>query len=100
MAGYFIGMHRDLCMRKGLLATFSSAEFNTMALNSKLSKVVSYIQDNKDWESIYVLLKIIFPCLRTLCLADSSKAGMDKVFYYSRMTKISIIKSSTDLDNK
>ena len=25
---------------------------------------------------------------------------MDKVFYYSRMTKISIIKSSTDLDNK
>ena len=25
---------------------------------------------------------------------------MDKVFYYSRMTKISIIKSSNDLDNK
>ena len=25
---------------------------------------------------------------------------MDKVFYYSRMTKLSIIKSSTDIDNK
>ena len=25
---------------------------------------------------------------------------MDKVFYYSRMTKISITKSSTDIDNK
>ena len=25
---------------------------------------------------------------------------MDEVFYYSRMTKISIIKSSNDLDNK
>ena len=49
MAGYFIGMHRDLRMRKALLATVSSAEFNTMALNSKLSKVVSYIQDNKAW---------------------------------------------------
>ena len=100
MAGYFVGMHRDLRMRKALLATVSSAEFNTMTLNSKLSKVVSYIQDKKPWERIYVLLKIIFTCLRTLQLADSNKAGMDKVFYYSRMIKISIIKSSTDLDNK
>ena len=48
----------------------------------------------------YVLLRLIFPCLRTLRLADSNKAGMDKVFYYSRMTKIYIIKSSNDLDNK
>ena len=97
---YFIVMHRYLCMRKELLGTVSLVEFRTMALNSKLSKVVSYIQDKKSWERIYVLLKLIFPCLRTLRLANSNKAGMDKVFYYSRMTKISIIKSSTDLDNK
>ena len=97
MAGYFIGMHKDLRMRKALLATFSSAEFNTMILNSKLSKVVSYIQDKKAWERIYVLLKIKFPCLRTLWLADRKKSGMEKVFYYYRMKKISIIKSSTDI---
>ena len=41
----FIRIHRDLRMRKALLATVSSAEFNTMALNSKLSKVLSYIQN-------------------------------------------------------
>ena len=41
MAGYFIGMHIYLRMRKALPATVSSAEFNTMALNSKLSKVVT-----------------------------------------------------------
>ena len=93
MAGYFIGMHKFLRMRKALLSTVSSSEFNTVALNSKLSKVVSYIQDNKDWERIYVLLKIDFPCIRVLCLADSNKSGKDKVFYYSRMKKISIIKS-------
>ena len=92
MVDFFIGMHRYLCMRKALLATVSSAEFNTMALNSKLSKVVSYIQDNKAWGRIYVLLKILFPCICTLRLADSSKSVMDKVFYYSRMTKITIIK--------
>ena len=65
ISGYFIGMHRGLRMEKELLATVSSAEFNTMTLKSKLSKVVSYIQDKKAWERIYVLLHF-FPCLRTL----------------------------------
>ena len=90
-----------ICAReKHFLPKFLSAEFNTMALNSKLSKLVSYIKDKKAWERIYVLLKIIFPCIRTLRLADSNRAGIYKVFYYSRMTKISIIKSLTDLDKK
>ena len=92
MAGYFIVMHRDLRMRKELLATVYSAEFNTISLNSKLSKVVSYIQDKKALERIYVLLKIILPCLRVFHLADSNKAGLHKVFYYAIMTNISIIK--------
>ena len=100
MAGYFIGMHIYLRMRKALLATVSLAEFNNMALSSKLSNLVSYIQDNKAWERIYVILKILFSCLHVLRLSDSNKAGMDKVFYYDRMTNISIIKSSSDLDNK
>ena len=38
VAGYFIGMHRYLCMRKALLATFSSDDINTMALNSNFTK--------------------------------------------------------------
>ena len=67
VAGYFIGIHRDLRMRKALISKVSSSEFNTMALNSKLSKVVSYIQDNKTWERICFLLKI------------RNKVGMDKV---------------------
>ena len=100
MAGYFIGMYRDLRMRKSLLATVSSSEFKTMSLNSKISKVVSYIQYNKAWKRIYVLLKIFFPCLRVICLAGSKKLVIDKVLYYSRIAKISVIKSSSDLDNK
>ena len=76
MTGYFIGMHRYLRMRKAIISTFFSAEFNTMSLNSKLSKVVSYIKDNKAWERIYVILKILSPCLRLLCLGDSNKIVM------------------------
>ena len=57
MAGCFIGIHRDMRMRKALPATVSSAESKNMALNSKLSKVVSYTQDNKSWGMIYIILK-------------------------------------------
>ena len=59
MDGYFIGMHRYLRIRKSLLDIVSSAELNTMALKSKCFKIVSYNQDNKAWDIIYVLLKIL-----------------------------------------
>ena len=72
-------------MRKALLSKVSSDEFNNMSLNSKLSKVVSYIKDNKSWERIYVILKIFFPCLWVICLEDSNKSVTEKVFYYARM---------------
>ena len=68
MAGYFIGIHRNLLMRKELLSIISSAKFNTMSLNSKLFKIVSYIQDNKAWGRIYVVLKIIFLVFRSFVL--------------------------------
>ena len=79
MAGYFIEIQRDMRMRKSLLDTFSSAEFNTMHLNSNLYKVVLYIQDNKSGERICVLLKLLSLCLWVLSLSDSDKSGMDKV---------------------
>ena len=100
MGGYFIRMHRGMRMTKALLTIVYSVGFNTMSLNSKLSTVVSYIQDNKDLERIYILLKLILPCLQVIFIACSNKSRTDKVFYYSIMTKISIIKSSYDLYNK
>ena len=87
MAGYFMGMHRDLRMRKVLQATISSAEFLSIPTNPKFNKAVNYIHDDKSWERCYVLLKILFLCLRVLRLADSNISGMEKVYYYSRMTK-------------
>ena len=99
MAGYLIGIYRYLRMRKSLLITVSYSELKTMSLNAKLSKVVSYIQYNKSWEKVYLLLKILPPFLQVLRISDSNKSGMYKV-YYSRMKNISIIKSSSDIDNE
>ena len=79
------------CIREALLATFSSVVFNTMALNSKPSKVVSYIQCNKAWERIYIILKLLFPCLLVLRLADSNKSGMENFLLF---------KNDKDLHNK
>ena len=62
-------------------------EFGSSRNTEEFSKALKYIHDDKSWERCYVLLKIIFPCLRFLCLADSNLAGMDKVYYYLRMTK-------------
>ena len=87
MAGYFMGMHRDLRMQKVLQATISSAEFLSITTTTKFNKAVKFVHDEKSWGRCYVLLKTIFPCLRVLRLADSNILGMDKVYYYSRMTK-------------
>ena len=100
MDGYFTGMHKYLRMRKSFFTTVSSAGSKTMSLNSKLSKVVSYIQDNKSWGRIYVFFGLLSLFLWVLCLADSNKAGMDKFVSDTRMKNISIIKSSSNIDNK
>ena len=80
MDGYFMGMNRDLEMKTFLQSTISSAEFIVIPTNYKFEKSVRYIHDNNLWERLYVLLNIIFPCLRVIFLADSNHAVMDKVY--------------------
>ena len=55
MDGNFIGIYKDMRIIKEINATASSAELNIMDLNSKLSKVISYIHYNKSWERIYII---------------------------------------------
>ena len=100
MAGYFMVMHRDLRMREVVQATISSAEFLSIPTTTKFTKEVKYIHDDKSWERCYVLLKNLFPWLRVLRLADSNLSGMEKVYYYSRMTKQYIEKKKLDLDSQ
>ena len=93
-----MGMHRDLWMRKVLQATILSAEFIIIPTNNKFTKAVRYINHNKSLERYYVLINIIFPCLRVIHLVDSNLAGMKKVYYYSRMTNQRINKTGYYID--
>ena len=47
MAWYFMGIHKDLRMLKFLQTTISSAEFISIPNNTKFTKAVNYIHDNK-----------------------------------------------------
>ena len=93
-----MGMQRDLRIRKVLQATISSGKFISIPTNTKFTKAVGYIHDNKSWERLYVLLNILFPCIRAILLADNNLIGMEKFYYYSRMNKQCIEKTKSDPD--
>ena len=80
-------MHRDSRMRKVLVATISSAGFIFMTLNYKLSKIVAYITYDKYWKRCYVILKIMFPFLKVICLTYTDLAVMDKVYINTQERK-------------
>ena len=61
MDGFFMGMYRDLQMRKVLQSTISSSELLSIPTTAKFTKSVKYIHDDKSWERCYVLLKILHP---------------------------------------
>ena len=100
MDGYFMVMYSYLRIRKVLQATILSTVFISIPTNNKFDKVVRYINNNKLRERFYVLLKILFPCLSVICLTDSNNSGMEKFYYYSRITKQCIEKTISDIDYK
>ena len=93
-----MGVHIYLQMRKVLQPTISYVEFIGIPTNNKFYKEVRCIHDNKLWGRCYVILRILFPCLRVLCLVDSNRAGMDKFYYYSIMTRKFIDNTISDID--
>ena len=95
----YMGIQRDLCMRKLLLTTISSSELVSMSINFRISQAVSYINDNKALDRCYIILKTVFPYHWVLSLSNSRQPGMCKLYNYPRMINSYIQKSSYDHDN-
>lgn len=100
MAGYFMAMHRDLRQKKALESTVTSAAFRDLQLKPFAQKAADEVGDKDMWKRMYWLLRVLFPALRILRLADSNSPGMDKVYYYSRKTLAAIENSVDVLDDK
>jgi hypothetical protein len=49
---------------------------------------------------MYILLCVVFPALRALRFCDSNTPCMDKLYYLSHMTTVSIEKSQDDLNDE
>ena len=99
MAGYFIAMHCILQLRDPLLATINSVHFKAITSKKKMLNAVSeLLLDPEFWNSLQISLRALFPPLRVLRLADKFLAGMDKLFYYVRMTDKALQKSADNLD--
>lgn len=93
MATWFYAMHRLLRMKPVLKATIHQQVFVSLTHTRRTQQAIADVDDNSFWQSIYILLRAVFPALRTLRYCDSSKPAMDKVYYLSHRTTQSLQKS-------
>ena len=75
------------------------AMFENLKLRSFAEKAAEDIKDRNLWKIMYRLLRVLFPALWLLRLADSNRAGTDKVYYYSQKTSAAIERSVQVLDD-
>jgi hypothetical protein len=90
MAGYFIALHRLLRLQKPLEAAHLSHEWDSYQFptNCKQQKenITAIVTDPVFWHEVSTIVIGMFPVLQCLPLADSNKAGMDKLYYYVQRT--------------
>ena len=100
MAGFFYAMHRALRLSKSLLATVHSAKWE--ALKNKKAIILRAAVDIKDdayWKRVYIVLRAFWPVLKLLRIADSNKAGMDKIYFLTHKASLALEKSKESLDD-
>jgi len=83
MAGHFIALLRMLRLKAALISAVSSAKFKEEPRGRSFALL---IKSEKFWCQLVSILKVVVPALRVLRLADSKLPGMDKLFYYVRLT--------------
>ena len=52
----------------------------------KKQDVIDIIKDENFWEATELFVKIFFPVVKCLRLADSNQPAMDKIYYFTKMT--------------
>ena len=94
-------MHRLLRLKRPLVQTIGSHEwicdvkFSNKKLKSQIEKI---LRCDQFWDTCFSLVVILFPCIKTLRLSDSNKPGMDKIFYFTRITTLRLNKLAHKID--
>jgi hypothetical protein len=71
-----------------------------LALTNSAEEAVHDIKDDNFWKCMYILLRAVFPALRTLGYCNSNTPCMDKLYYLSHRTMVAIEKSQDDLNDE
>ena len=100
MASWFYSMMRLLRLQKPLKATIHQQKFVDLTLNPAAKEAIKDIENLKFWKCLYILLRAVYPALRTLRYCDCSTPMMDKIYYLSHRTTEAIKKSQEFLDDE
>ena len=94
--GCSIGLLRLIRLRDALVATSLSPEFKRLNV---WRDFCSLLQDDDLWELIFAVSRALYPAMRVLRLADCKVAGMEKLYYYVRMTDKMMAKYVPDIES-
>ena len=78
MASWFYAQLRMLRMRNTLEATIAQKKFRVLKLKENERLAVMDISNPLFWKAIFVLLRAVYPALRTLRLCDTNTPAMEK----------------------
>ena len=103
MGGHFYSLHRLLRLHDAMRQTVVSLEWKkdvSFGQNKKLKQnIKAIVEDKKFVLAVKTLLVLMFPVIRCLRLADSNKPGMDKIWYFVRVTSNRIENFVSKLNN-
>ncbi len=83
-ATWFNAIHWLLRLKRALKVTIHGAAFESVAKNARNVLAVEDIEDEIFWNSIFCLLRAVFPSMKALRYCDSKVPAMDNFFLVKR----------------
>ena len=92
MGGYVYAFYRLLRLRRALKLTILADEWNSVTLKNKKAKnqLEQIIEDDDFFDLVKMVVLILYPVIMCLRLADTNKPGMEKIWYFTRLTTLRI----------
>jgi hypothetical protein len=100
MSLWFYAMVHLLHLWQPLAVAIHQQRFVDLNLNNSVRAAVHDIKVDKFWKCIYLLVSAVFPTLRLLRYCNKSKPVMDKMFFLSHRTTLSLEKLEVFLNNR
>ena len=99
MASWFYAMMRIIRHSNVLLATIHTTKFRELSKNDRVRGAVFDVENPLFFKALFVLLRAVFPAIRALRYSDSNTPMMDKIYFLSKRTVLSLTRSIDALND-